>query len=176
MHPFHRAVPVADVDNSFPGIPREEVFERGGVGDADGLSAAKENENTPEVLCDLIGLNVRDFPAEFEGVLTPQIRDTVLKIEIRAGAGKTGAGAIRVAQAGAAAAGETRNLNKRQPAPNRYARVEGIALAATAGSGAQTSRPIGDDVLVADGKALANAVVAEPEFFHQCGTGGPNPI
>src|SRR5271169_6465038 len=36
MHPFHRAVPVADRDNSFRGSPGEEVFERGGTGDAGG--------------------------------------------------------------------------------------------------------------------------------------------
>jgi len=89
MHPFHCAVPVADVDNSFPGVPEKKssrwAGRSGTVGDRRGLSAAKENENTSELLCDLIGLDVSNFPAEFEGVLAPQIRDTVLKIEIRLG-------------------------------------------------------------------------------------------
>src|SRR5689334_6555597 len=98
MHPFHCAVPVADVDNSFLRRSGEEVFERARywivvrictVGEPRRLSAAKENESAPEILCDLIGLDVRDLPAEFERVLAPQIRDTVLKIVIRAGAGKT---------------------------------------------------------------------------------------
>src|SRR4029077_13169059 len=94
MHPFHRAVPVANVDNSFLRISREEGLERARywfvvwictIDKPWGLSAGKENESTSEVLRDLIGFDVRDFPPEFEGVLAPQIRDAVLKIEIRAG-------------------------------------------------------------------------------------------
>jgi hypothetical protein len=61
-----------------------------------------------------------------------------------------GAGAIWVAPAAA----ETRNRDIRQPTPFRYARIEGIALAATTANGAQTARAVRDEALVADGKSL----------------------
>src|ERR1700730_16484721 len=135
-------------------------------------SALKIDINAPEVCCVLIGLDVCDLRAEFEGVRAPQIRDTVLKIEIRAGAGNHGTASIWVAQAAA----EIPNRDIRQPTPYRYARIEGIALAAATGSGAQTARAIGDEGLVADGSSNGKAVVAKPEFVHHSGTGSPNPV
>src|SRR6202011_3501578 len=67
----------------------------------------------------------------------------------------------------------------RQPTSTfRYARIEGIALAAATGSGARSAhgRAIGDDALVADGGVIGTAVVAKPEFAHHSGTGRPNPV
>src|SRR5258708_29163275 len=94
-----------------------------------------------------------------------------MKIVIRAGAGNHGTATIWVAQAAA----EIVNCDIRQPtSPFRYARIEGIALAAATGSGAQTARAIGDDALVADGSSIGEADVAKPEFLHHSGTGGPN--
>src|SRR5258708_9530056 len=96
-----------------------------------------------------------------------------MKIVIRAGAGNHGTATIWVAQAAA----EIVNCDIRKPpSPFRYARIEGLALAAATGSGAQTARAIGDDALVADGSSIGEAVVAKPEFVHHCGTGGPNPV
>src|ERR1700674_5614721 len=92
VHPFHRAFPVADGDRSEIGGSGEVVFEWSGSRERQ--SALKIDLNAPEVCCVLIGLNVRDLHAEFEGVRAPQIRDTVLKIEIRAGAGTHGTASI----------------------------------------------------------------------------------
>src|ERR1700730_15928503 len=138
-------------------------------------SALKIDINAPEVCCVLIGLDVCDLRAEFEGMRAPQIRDTVLKIEIRAGAGTHGTASIWVAQAAA----ERPNRDIRQPTPFRYARIEGIALAparASHATGAQTARAIGDQGRVADGGVNGKAVVAKPEFIHHSGTGRPNPV
>ena len=73
---------------------------------------------------------MRELTAKLQGVLAPQIRDTVLQIPVGVGAVSVGA-VIGVAQA----ATKT-HADLRQPAPFGHAGVEGVGRATTTRSGA----------------------------------------
>src|SRR6267143_1195253 len=71
---------------------------------------------------------------------------------------------------GARGCEKARNVDIGQPTHSRHARVNRVALA----TGEPTT--IGGDVAVVDVGGDADAGVANPEFVHQAGTGGPNPV
>src|SRR5207247_8007181 len=58
----------------------EEVFQWRGIGDLRNLFAT-ELDSATRVVDVVIGVNVREFAAELESVLAPQIREIVLEIE-----------------------------------------------------------------------------------------------
>src|SRR5439155_17308179 len=136
----------------------EEVFQWRGIGDLRNLFAT-ELDSATSVVDVVIGVNVREFAAELESVLAPQIREIVLEIENRV-----------VEPSGTAAptaqnlSGKTGNLDIREPTGARDAGVEGIVLA------------IGEEVGVVGSQGKVQVIDAKPEVVEQPRAGGPIPI
>src|SRR5262249_52932718 len=107
----------------------------------------------------VVGVDVREFAAELEAVLAPQIREIVLKVE------------NRVVEVGGTAhptahnlPGKTGNIEIREPPCARDAGVEGIVLA------------IDEAVGVVGNQSKVQVVEAKPEVIQELRAGGPNPV
>src|SRR5207245_11070293 len=119
---------------------------------------ATELDSATRVVDVVIGVNVREFAAELESVLAPQIREIVLEIENRV-----------VEPSGTAAPtaqnlpGKTGNLDTREPTRARDAGVEGIVIA------------IGEEVGVIGSQCNVLVSEAKPQVVQETKAGGANP-